>query len=54
MAILDPAIISRMKLAGILLAALLAAGCTTTTGSDRLDETGEKMAVAAEPEPSAF
>jgi surface antigen len=54
MAILDPAIISRMKLAGIQLAALLAAGCTTTTGSDRLDETGEKMAVAAEPEPSAF
>ncbi|CAN7429536.1 hypothetical protein [Rhizobium sp. LjRoot254] len=56
MAILDPAIMSRMKLAGMLLAALLAAGCTTTSGSDRLDETGEQMAEAttSEPEPSAF
>ncbi|WP_258161248.1 hypothetical protein [Rhizobium sp. TH2] len=56
MAILDPAIMSRMKLAGMLLAALLAAGCTTTSGSDRLDETGEQMseATTSEPEPSAF
>ncbi|UVC11802.1 hypothetical protein IHQ71_07090 [Rhizobium sp. TH2] len=47
---------SRMKLAGMLLAALLAAGCTTTSGSDRLDETGEQMseATTSEPEPSAF
>jgi surface antigen len=57
MAILDPAIMSRMKLAGMLLVALLAAGCTTTSGSDRLDETGEQMAEAtdtSEPETSAF
>jgi surface antigen len=40
----------------MLLAALLAAGCTTTSGSDRLDETGEQMAetTTSEPEPSAF
>ena len=57
MAILDPATTSRIKLAGILLAAVLAAGCATTSGSDRLDETGEQMAAAtdnSEPEPSAF
>ena len=57
MAILDPATITRVKLAGIFLAALLAAGCTTTSGSDRLDETGERVAEAtdtSEPETSAF
>jgi surface antigen len=56
MAILDPAIVSRMKLAGMLLAVLLVSGCATTSGSDRLDEAGEQMAEAttSEPEPSAF
>jgi len=58
MAILDPAIMSRMKLAGIFLAVLFVSGCTTTSGSDRLDETGEQVGEAttdtSEPETSAF
>lgn len=55
MAIVDPAAVSRAKLAGIFLAMLLVSGCTTTSGSDRLDETGEQIAEATtEPEDAAY
>jgi surface antigen len=57
MAIVDPAAASRAKLAGIFLAMLLVSGCATTSGSDRLDETGEQVAEAtetSEPENAAY
>lgn len=55
MAFVDPTAVSRAKLAGTFLAMLLASGCTTTSGSDRLDDTGEQIAEATtEPEDAAY
>lgn len=55
---LGTSISNRFKFATLLLLAAILAGCTTTSGSTRLDETGEQLAddkdAAAEPENATF
>jgi surface antigen len=52
------AIVHRLKFLGILMMLVPLAGCTTTSGSTRLDESGERLAVATDdgtaPETSAY
>lgn len=52
------AIVHRLKILGILMLLIPLAGCNTTSGSTRLDETGERLATATddgtEPETSAY
>jgi surface antigen len=52
------AIVHRLKFLGIFLLMIPLAACSTTSGSTRLDETGERMAAATddgtEPETSAY
>ena len=58
MAIVESLVTGRANLAGIFIAMLLVSGCATTSGSDRLDETGERMAEAStdssEPEDAVY
>ena len=58
MAILDLTGLSRVRIAGMLVAVSVVSGCASTSGSDRLDQSGERIAAAvaedAEPEDSAF